>query len=143
MPCNTETTYIGDNEFSVTQWPIEKSLLMKFKLTKMFGPALTCLLGGLDVKGSDEDQITSLSNGLEKLFESGTPEDIVLIMKKSIVGIHCNEERITESSFTELFSGDNMMDVYKVFLFVLKVNYGNLLKGQKVEKLLAKIQGLN
>jgi len=33
------------------------------------------------------------------------------------------------------------MDVYKVFMFVVKVNYGNLLKGQKAEALLARVQG--
>lgn len=145
MSCKTEDKQIGDHTFMVTQWPADQALLNKFKLIKLFGPALTTLApimstqkgkGGL----SEGGEISAFSDALSKLFECNTPEELVTFMKNCIVGAMCDGERITESKFTEIFSGDDLIEVYKVFLFVLKVNYSNLFKGQLAEKLLASIK---
>ena len=45
MACKTETKQIGDHEYSVTQWPAEKSMLMKFRLAKAFGASLATIMG--------------------------------------------------------------------------------------------------
>lgn len=129
MACKTETKQIGDHEFSVTQWPAEKAILNKLRLLKIFGAAFAAL-----ASKEGEDEAGKLSDSLSIIFDNSQPEEIAKLLKDFIVGVACNGTRITESSFTEIFSGDNLMDAYKVFLFVIQVNYSNLLKGQWANK---------
>ena len=145
MACKTETKQIGDNEYSVTQWPATKSMLVKFKLAKTFGATLAIIAGQSDdsktsKKKASENDAKSLSEGLSTLFNNNSPEEIVALMKECVIGVGCNGSFITASSFDTLFSGDDLLEVYKVFLFVLKVNYANLMKGQIADRFLAKMQ---
>lgn len=134
MACNTETKQINDKEYSVTQWPAEKSILMKFKLAKVFGASLTLLVN------EEKGDVENFSSAISSLFSNTEPEELVSILKSCVVGVACDGRKITDTSFNELFSGDNLMEVYQVFLFVLQVNYSNLFKGQLVDRLLAKVK---
>lgn len=146
MACKTETKQIGDHEYSVTQWPAEKSMLMKFRIVKAFGASLATLIGTAsqtfseDDKDTDQGEAKALSEGLSILFQSNSPEELVTLMKNSVVGVACDGKRITETSFNELFSGDSLLEVYKVFIFVLQVNYINLFKGQLADRFLARMK---
>lgn len=134
MAVKTETKTIDDKEFSVTQWPAERAILTKMRLIKAIGPAIASLIKLEDGKEDD-----ALANGLNLLFENSTPEEILTLIKTCIVGISCDGTRISESRFTELFSGDNLLTVYKVFVFVLQVNYKNFLKGQSLSGILTAV----
>lgn len=143
MGCRTESKTIGEHEYSVTQWPADKSLLMKFRLGKVFGPSLTLLASAIKAEeeaDNQESMMEALSNSISKLFEKTSPEDILALIKETVVGTAVDGSRMTDSKFTELYSGDDLMEVYQVFLFVLKVNYGNLFKGQLADRLLAKVK---
>tara|TARA_R110000744_G_scaffold20470_1_gene53734 strand:- start:7028 stop:7474 length:447 start_codon:yes stop_codon:yes gene_type:complete len=145
MACKTETKNIGDHEYSVTQWSATEAILMKFKLAKTFGASLATLMGtamegSKDKKTNDQNEAQALSDGLSVLFQNSSPEDLVTLLKKCVIGTACDGKRITESSFNELFGGDELLEVYKVFVFVLQVNYSNLFKGQLVENFLTKLK---
>lgn len=144
MSCQTETKQIGEREFSVTQWPADKAMLMKMKLAKTFGASIANIasiaMASDKKKSSDAEQAKALSEGIAMMFQNNTPEEVTALIKSCVVGVALDGTRITETSFNEKFSGDELMDVYKVFFFVVKVNYGNLLKGQKLEGFLAKVQ---
>lgn len=144
MACKTETKQIGDHEYSVTQWPAEKSMLMKFRLAKAFGASLAAIMGNASQsdkkKNTDKEDVLALSEGLSTLFDSSSPEELVTLMKNCVVGVACDGKRITETSFNELFSGDELLEVYKVFIFVLQANYSNLFKGQLADRFLAKMK---
>lgn len=138
MSCNTETKQIGEHEYSVTQWPADKALLMKFRLAKLFGPSITSIISVIgDKSATDNDQIDAMSNAFTKIFENNTPEDVVAIIKEVVIGVGRDGKRTKESSFNEFFSGEDMLEAYKVFVFVLQVNYSHLMKGQWADKLLA------
>lgn len=138
MSCETETKIIGEHEYSVTQWPAKKAILTKFKLIKTFGASLAILAG--QSSNEDYDDARTLSDGLSTLFNHSSPDELLSLMTECVIGVACDGKRITESRFDEIFSGDNLMDVYKVFIFVLKVNYGNLMKGQLADRFLAKMK---
>jgi hypothetical protein len=143
MACKTETRQIGDHEYTVTQWPAQKAILTKLKLVKTFGAALSILAGdtpSAKSKSKDKEEAEALSNGLTALFNNSSPEELLKLMTDCIVGIMCDDKRITITSFDEIFSGEDLLDVYKVFLFVMQVNYGNLMKGQLAENFLAKMK---
>lgn len=139
MACETQTTTIGDKEYSVTQWPAEKALLMKFRLVRAFGAAFASLAGTLEGPTStDNDMGKALASGLEEIFKCVKPEDLVALLKDSIVGVAVDGKKLTGPGFATEFSGDELGRMYAVFIFVLKVNYGNLIKGQWMESALAR-----
>ena len=138
MACKTDTIIIDDKEFTVRQWPAQKSLLNKFKLIKAFGASLALLT----VANDESDTMETISDAISKLFENTSPEELVALMKDCIIGVGYNNKRITETSFDEIFSGEDLISTYKVFLFVLKTNYADLMKGQKAKSLLAKMDSL-
>ena len=149
MACRTESKVIGEKEYSVTQWPADKAMLMKFKLTKTFGASLAKLanLGNITKKSksSENEEMSVISDSLNSLFESSSPDEIMALIKLSIEGVAVGDpgesaRRITSTSFNEVFSADDLLEIYKVFLFVLQVNYGNFLKGQWAENLLVKVK---
>lgn len=137
MGCKTETKTIGDKEYSVTQWSAEKALLNKYRIAKVLGPAISLI-----AKNIESEDASLIGNVISSIFEGSKPEDVLGIIKNSIIGIGCNGQVITEGTFNEIFSGDNLSEVYPVFIFVLKVNYGNLLKGRWAERLSAKAENL-
>ena len=141
MACKTETTQIGDHEYDATQWSATKALLMKFKLAKIFGASITTIVSAVGSE-SDEDQMKAISEGFTSLFANNSPEEIVDVMKECIVGVARDGTRMTATSFDEHFSGEEMINIYKVFIFVVKVNYSDLLKGQWAESALAKLEKL-
>lgn len=138
MACKTESEMIGEHEFSVTQWDAEKAMLMKLKVMKTIGPAFALIAGDFIGDGEVENA-DGFAAGINTMFEHNSPEEIVALVKECVVGVACEGKRMTATSFNEIFSGDDLMDVYKVFAFVLKVNYGNFLKGRLVGGQLAKM----
>lgn len=147
MACKTESKQFGDHEYSVTQWPADKSMLMKFRLAKAFGAPITSLVGFLpDSKKSKEEkelmETKAVSDGIKMLFESSSPEELVSLIKECVIGVSRDGTKITPSTYNEYFSGDDLMDIYKIFIFVIQVNYSNLFKGQLLGDPLAKVKGL-
>ena len=146
MACKTDTKEIGEHTYSVTQWPATKAILIKLKLIKTFGATLARISGSAletsDKKKKDnsENDAKAISEGLSLMFQDNSPEEILVLMKECVLGTGCDGAKITATSFEELFSGDNLLEVYKVFLFVLRVNYSDLMKGQLADRLLAKVQ---
>lgn len=137
MACNTETKIINDMEVSVRQWPAEKALLMKLKLIEAFGPSITLLAS----KESDLDETASLSKAIEIVFKNSSPEKVATLIKECVMSAAIRGEKLTQTSYENTFCGDNLMMIYSVFIFVLQVNYGNLLKGRLVGGLMDKMKG--
>lgn len=137
MGCKTETKNIDDVDYSVTQWPATKALTNKFKIGKVLGPALSVI--SLDIK--DDKSVESLGKGISAIFEHSDPHEVVELIKSCIINnVSKDKKLLTSSDFETLFSGDDLILVYKLFIFVLKVNYGNLFKGQWAKGLLAKME---
>lgn len=132
MSCKTETKEINDHEYSVTQWPAEKAMLNKMKLIKCFGASFALIAAG-------NDDVKVLSDAVAVTFNTSSPEEIVSLIKNCVVGVSRDSKKITETSFTELFSGDDLADIYSVFFFVISVNYSNLFKGRFGETILARV----
>lgn len=138
MSCETKTDTIGEHEYSVRQWSAEKALKMKFRIVKVVGSALATLSAG----DPDKDFEGTLGKAIEDVFKNNDPDEIVALLKDSIIGVARDGTKITESSFNEHFSGDDLQDVYRVFVFVLRVNFGNFLKGQRAEEALTQVERL-
>ena len=143
MGCETETKQIGEHEYSVTQWPAEKSILMQMRLIKAFGSSIATLVSAIEDKdesgGLDIDPAI-LGKSLNSLFAENSPDEITALLKECVIGVACDGQRISSTSFNELFSGNELITVYKIFIFVIQVNYSNLFNGQIVGDFLAKVK---
>lgn len=140
MTCKTETKQIGEREYNVTQWPATKSMLIKLKLIETFGVSLGKLATiSQDKKQNKNQEIEALTESLNSLFSSASPETIVDLMKQCLEGVAVDGVRLTKTSIDQVFSPDDLMEIYKVFIFVIQVNYGNFIKGQWADNLLAKV----
>lgn len=137
MACKTESKQIGDHTYSVTQWPPEKALPMKFRVGKVLGSSLA-LLAQLKKEGADAPKI--VAEAINALFQNGSPDELAALIKEVVVGVACDGKAVTSTSYTELFAGDNLYEVYKVFIFVLQVNYAGFMNGQEITDLLSKVR---
>lgn len=144
MSCKTETTTIShdetDYEISVTQWPAEKAMLMKFKLMKILGPTFESL--NSLIKSKDKEDLKAIGDIVNAMFSNASPEELNTFVKECVVlNVAFGGKKITAEQYAG-FSGDEIMLIYKMFFFVLRTNYSGLLKGRKVGDVLAKTETL-
>lgn len=136
MGCRTEAIDINDHEYCVTQWSAHKALINKFRMMKILGP----LLKLIKVDVTDDQKLGgALGEVLSDIFHHSDPEELASLMKDFVTGAARDGKKMTEANITEYFSGDSLVDYYQVFIFVVKVNFGNLLQGQSVKSLLSKV----
>jgi len=138
MACKIETKNINGHEYTVTQWPAEKALLLKFKLMKYLGSSISTLVS-LDQKKEGLDSKV-LGSTFHELFKSCSPQELVDFLKDLIVGCSRDGVRLDSSSFTTHFSGESLLDIYPVSLFILSVNYSSLISGLRESGLVQKFQ---
>ncbi len=141
MSCKDETRSINGHEYYCRQWDADKAFLMKFRLTKILGPALAELATAIGSKKKGEDkekeQVDALSNGMTKLFASAKPEELLGLIKEVVCSCTRDGERFNQSDFALAYQGE-LREPYMVFLFVIGLNYSDFFGGQSVEGLLAK-----
>ncbi len=145
MAIRKEEKVIGNATYYCTQWSAQKAILMKFKLFKAFGSSIA-LLGSL-AKDEKESVVRDISDGISQLFKNNSPESLIEIINECISGVAVQKEgeeavKISHTNFDMIFETDNLIDIYKVFFFVLGTNYSNLLKSQKLEGILAKAKDI-
>lgn len=140
MTCNTENEIIGEVEYSVTQWPAEKALVIQLQLIELFGPSLAA------VANQKENEFDSavIGDAVDKLFSSHSPGQIFALMKEVMLGVGISSSEIKarkfqSADFNLLFSGDTMINAYKLFFFIIKVNYGSLISGHRLGGTMAKV----
>ena len=127
MALKKETKEINGKSYLCIQWDAEKAYLMKFRILKVLGSSLTHLIEAISVK--DENvQLEILSKSMNDLFLTNKPEEILELLKEVVCSCIVDGERMSTSKFASDFAGD-LKTPYKIFAFVLKVNYSDFLGG--------------
>lgn len=141
MACRTELQIIDDIEYGCTQYPATQGMIFKFKVIKSFGESLAILVGSMTTNDT-EAQLSALSLGISKLFNSVTPEDLAALINEMLTtgSVSRDGKKLSKSAIDEHFSGDDMASLYKLFVFVLKVNYAGFFKGKNAQAILAKAE---
>ena len=145
MGCKIEKKTILGKEYACQQWSAVVGLKMQAKLIEYGGGTffhlLDSLKGGLigAIKNeADIDNITEymdvekIVKAVDTLFSSHNSEEIVQFIIEFILEaeLQIGKEKFQYNHIDENFSGDNLMGIYQLFLFVVSTNYKNLLKGQ-------------
>lgn len=142
MACKTEEKIINESEYVCTQYPASESYLFKLELISVFGSSLPKLVSALKEESSQEQQMEAISSAIKLLFESASPKKIIDLMISMMTSGHLKVDgkRMTKSLFDQHYSGDNMSEGYKAFLFVIRTNYQGFFKGQKGGDFLTKAE---
>jgi len=106
---------------------------MQMRLAKLLGPALSAL--------ADGDDVAQVGKGIQLLFASNSPEDVLGLLKQCVVGVSRDGVVMREADITTCFSGDQLGELYQVFFFVLRTNFSGFMKGSLAQGLLAKVGG--
>ena len=147
MACETIEAEINGVQYVTTQWSATKQLLNKMKLISVFGNAIFQVVQGLQGTKGDEEvgdkQMGAIENAFTTLFEKSSPEQITETIKSILTcgATKRDGKRITPGTFDEIYNDAGMGEMYRACLFVIKANYGDFLKGQKVASILAKAEG--
>lgn len=130
MPTKTEVVNINNVAYSITQWPADRALIMKFQLVRIAGPVLTQLLTKKETEESPEAVmmeafVTVMSN------TNASPEVISKFIQDCVTSNNVRVEGavIDYAAFVSRFSGDDMADLYQLVGNVIKVNFAGLMKG--------------
>lgn len=156
MSCRTETTNINGREISVTQWSVETAALRQLRLLEIFGSPLATIMGQVmeqdamkNPKSGKKEEASLLSAGvgsfgvgIQQLFKNANPKDLMSFIKECIIDVAIDGTKVTSSTFQTVFTVDSLMEMYQVFWFVIKVNYGNFIPGSLLDAIKMKLPGL-
>ena len=137
MACKEETTEINGRTYYVVQMSPEKAIPVQLKLVKVFSGSLTILAGAM--RGNFQGQAEALGEAISKMFENSSEEEIFALLKQVTETAKCDGKRI---SFGETFSGDHLVDCYKVFFWVVGVNFSSFFGERGLNGFLQKFQAM-
>jgi hypothetical protein len=153
----TEEITIDNRRVIVVQLPARKSITLKTQLIKLLGPSMIKLLGSLGapktkadlVKMIDRDfDFASASAALETLCSNLSPEQYIALIMDSMastkVEIDTNNHNMMDVSaqtFDVIFSGE-LLFMYKVWWFTLKVNYADFFGTSGIGSLMDKLDSM-
>ena len=131
MACERESEMIGEHEYTCIQWPAETALRFKFRIGKILGSGL---------EGVNFEDPNGTMQALGNILANAEPDVLVELMRDVACSTFRDGSQIKAPHFNEYFSGSDLPILYKVFFFVLRVNYKDFFKGQVLEGLLAKAE---
>lgn len=138
MACKEETTVVDGMEVYCRQMAAQDSLTMKFRLVKTLGPALAELPGLLSDEKSEADEdvekLEVIGKIIDSLFASSSPSEITRLIMDVINTANIDGSKMNDSLFDQKFSGD-IKTAYKVFAFVVRVNYADFFGAKLVQGL--------
>ena len=140
MAVRSETREIDGFRVEVTQFPARKALEKKFQLLQLIGKPLGTLLGAINLpKDADLSSLKDLKvlfsslnmkefgGVLEQAFNILPPAKAVELLLSFFTMTKVAGKDLNEGLIDLEFAGDNLGVLYKIFAFVLEVNYKGFL----------------
>lgn len=118
------TTEINGRTYFVVQMPPTKAVVVQMRLTKILGGSLRTLLPAI-VPGASKDHLSrsvAVAGAIGSLFEAATEQELSDLIFDVVRTAKVDGKPI---DIDTSFRGEYLMDLYKVFLWVLGVNYGS------------------
>lgn len=122
----SSTEIIDGITYQATQFSASKGLRMVHRVGKILGPSLSQLSG----MKQDELEADKLGAAIQALFSNCTELEFQQTVKELLEGVTRDGKPI---NFDIDFSGE-LMHLFKVLMFVFKVQFGNFFSGISVQK---------
>jgi len=133
----TRSKRIDEKEISVTQLPGRRALRLKTRLLKLVGPSFSKLLGQAKNVTAEAD----IGPALELLADKLDPHDFESLVLEILSGTRIDGTEINESSFDLIFGGE-MLLMYKVVAFSLKVQFEDFFGSSVFTNLVQRAQAI-
>ena len=122
MACKTETEIINGHTYVCTQLDAERALKAQLKLMRIMGEPIIELLSKMEKNGLDDEAAMSSFSKLGKNLDS---DEFFKMFVDFTSECMRDGQRV---NFVSDFSG-NLLESWKVFIFVLKVNFKDFFSG--------------
>jgi hypothetical protein len=111
VACKSETREIGNKQVYVIQWPATKAMEMQVRMMNALGDtALPLVYGEWEL------------NHFSYILTNCNINMFTTLVKDCCIGVRIDSKEINSSTFDTELSGD-LLFMYKVFAFVLEVNF--------------------
>jgi len=144
----TRTETIDGKTVSVTQLPGRRALRLKTRLIKIAAPVMGKLFDSLPAEkkskrvsaGTSFDiSAAHVGGALEKLAEHLAPDEYESLILETLSGTRIDGAEITPVSFDMIFGGE-LLFMYKVFWFSLKVQYEDFFENVGIGNILSQVK---
>lgn len=124
MAVNEDSKTINGRQYYVVQMPPTTALLVQLRLVKILGGAVGALAPALSSKSGLDGAGRSavMAGAVGALFANSTEEEVFGLMRDVVQTAKVDGERILMDKH---FQGQYLADVYKVFFWVLGVNFAS------------------
>lgn len=137
----TRTEKINGKDISVTQLPARRAIRLKAKLLKLLAPTFGALFEGapkVRTLSSIDIQPVTIGKAMERLAETLEPTEYESLILESLSGTKIDNADITPQVFDIVFGGE-MLFLYKVIWFSLKVQFEDFFGEGGIGKLLQRL----
>lgn len=124
----TETTTIGDLEWSCTQFSGTKSLDVLHTLFTVLGPGIAAMLQGKTSAGAED--LHALVAGVVARIDSA--DKLQSVVMKVLRNTRVNGKPMTPEVFDDVFAGTGIRSLVPAMVFVIRVNYGDFTQAAEV-----------
>lgn len=138
---NEECKEINGRQYYVVQMPPSKAIVLQLRLTKILGGAIGALApalsanAGLDGAGRS----AAMAGAVGALFANATEDEVFSLIREVVSTAKVDGERV---QLDKHFQGEYLGDIYKVFFWVLGVNFASFFGAGGLNGLLDKFKHL-
>lgn len=135
-------TSFNGRQYYVVQMPATQALKIQLQLTKIMGAAIGELIPHLrkDSKSDSGERLGSMGAAISALFKHASEEEVLELIQKVVLTAKIDGKRI--DSVDEAFQGEYLADVYKVFFWVLGVNFASFFGAGGVDGMWSKFKAI-
>lgn len=141
MSTQTATTSINGRDYFVTQMAPTKAILVQLQLSKILGATFGALIPTLGDKSKADngERMAAMGTAINALFAAASEAEIVDLISRVVSTASVNGTRINVDND---FQGEYLADLYKVFFWVLGVNYSSFFGENGLDGMLEKFKKL-
>jgi len=139
MAVKDEQREINGRQFYVVQMAPATAILLQLRLTKILGGAIGALAPALSssAKLDGAGRTAAMAGAIGALFQNSSEEEVFGLIRDVVQTAKVDGERV---QMDKHFQGEYLADVYKVFFWVLGVNFDSFFGAGGLNGLLDKFK---
>jgi len=139
MAVKDESCTINGRQYYVVQMAPERAIVLQLKLMKILGGAIGTLAPALtpNSKTDGMGRTAAMAGAISALFSNATEEEVFGLIRDVVSTAKVDGARI---AVNEHFQGEFLADLYRVFFWVLGVNFSSFFGAGGLDGLLDKFR---
>lgn len=132
---------INGRQYYVVQMPPVDAVVLQLEISRILGTAIGALIPALgkNANSNDSQRAAALGGVFGMLFEKASPAELTDLIVRVVSTAKVDGRRIDVNND---FQGEYLPDLYKVFMWVLQVNFASFFGAGGLDGLLGKFKVL-